>query len=347
MQLTQGRAFSAQRAAAQPASRRVAVRTNVARVQLVNAAAIATKHDWAGLAAEMELKSPLEIMDHALKTLGGDIGIAFSGAEDVALIEYAHLTGRPYRVFSGPSWMLARMSEAHGNADPQHKGKAVQVSYSFKVALVALDCTFLGRLLATSAEASWWCAFNGNVPVNSLHACGYVSIGCEPCTRPVLPNQAEREGRWWWEDAAAKECGLHSGNVKKADGTSEERKAERDLWPAGSAVESLSKEQAHALASGNRDKGSLVVLYAPWCPFCQAMEASYEALAAQLAGGHVRVAKYQADIDREFASESLHLKTFPTIVYLPANSTQVIKYPSERRDVETLAMWVKTVAGTK
>jgi hypothetical protein len=40
------------------------------------------------------------------------------------------------------------------------------------------------------------------VPTNKLHECGYISIGCEPCTRPVLPNQAEREGRWWWEDAA-------------------------------------------------------------------------------------------------------------------------------------------------
>lgn len=41
------------------------------------------------------------------------------------------------------------------------------------------------------------------VPTNKLHACGYISIGCEPCTRPVLPNQHEREGRWWWEDSAA------------------------------------------------------------------------------------------------------------------------------------------------
>jgi hypothetical protein len=41
------------------------------------------------------------------------------------------------------------------------------------------------------------------VPTNDLHACGYISIGCEPCTRPVLPNQHEREGRWWWEDATA------------------------------------------------------------------------------------------------------------------------------------------------
>jgi adenylyl-sulfate reductase (glutathione) len=39
------------------------------------------------------------IASQALKTFGTDVGIAFSGAEDVALIEYAHLTGRPYRVF--------------------------------------------------------------------------------------------------------------------------------------------------------------------------------------------------------------------------------------------------------
>lgn len=53
------------------------------------------------------------------------------------------------------------------------------------------------------------------VPYNSLHQRGFVSIGCEPCTRPVLPNQHERAGRWWWEDAAKKECGLHGGNLKK------------------------------------------------------------------------------------------------------------------------------------
>ena len=52
-----------------------------------------------------------------------------------------------------------------------------------------------------------------DVPYNELHGKGYVSIGCEPCTRPVLPNQHERSGRWWWEDAAKKECGLHAGNL--------------------------------------------------------------------------------------------------------------------------------------
>lgn len=54
------------------------------------------------------------------------------------------------------------------------------------------------------------------VPVNELHGRGYLSIGCEPCTRPVLPHQHERSGRWWWEDAAKKECGLHAGNLQSA-----------------------------------------------------------------------------------------------------------------------------------
>ncbi|MDX1633152.1 MAG: phosphoadenylyl-sulfate reductase [Marinobacter sp.] len=50
-------------------------------------------------------------------------------------------------------------------------------------------------------------------PYNQLHEKGFVSIGCQPCTRPVLPGQHEREGRWWWEEATQKECGLHAGNV--------------------------------------------------------------------------------------------------------------------------------------
>lgn len=53
-----------------------------------------------------------------------------------------------------------------------------------------------------------------NVPYNILHDQGYVSIGCEPCTRPIGPGQHEREGRWWWEEATKKECGLHSSNTK-------------------------------------------------------------------------------------------------------------------------------------
>jgi phosphoadenosine phosphosulfate reductase len=48
------------------------------------------------------------------------------------------------------------------------------------------------------------------IPVNTLHANGYPSIGCAPCTRAVEPGEHPRTGRWWWEDST-KECGLHKG----------------------------------------------------------------------------------------------------------------------------------------
>ncbi|MEO6361368.1 MAG: phosphoadenylyl-sulfate reductase [Sphingomicrobium sp.] len=53
-----------------------------------------------------------------------------------------------------------------------------------------------------------------NVPINELHAQGFLSIGCGPCTRAVKPGEPERAGRWWWEQdgESAKECGLHVGS---------------------------------------------------------------------------------------------------------------------------------------
>ncbi|HTO80235.1 MAG TPA: phosphoadenylyl-sulfate reductase [Methylocystis sp.] len=51
-----------------------------------------------------------------------------------------------------------------------------------------------------------------DVPINELHAKGYLSIGCAPCTRAVRPGESERAGRWWWEEDEKKECGLHVGD---------------------------------------------------------------------------------------------------------------------------------------
>ena len=48
-----------------------------------------------------------------------------------------------------------------------------------------------------------------DVPVNALHARGYPSIGCAPCTRAIAPGEHIRAGRWWWESVPGKECGLH------------------------------------------------------------------------------------------------------------------------------------------
>lgn len=49
---------------------------------------------------------------------------------------------------------------------------------------------------------------NNNVPQNTLHKKGFVSIGCAPCTRAITPDEDIRAGRWWWE-SSHKECGLH------------------------------------------------------------------------------------------------------------------------------------------
>ena len=48
-----------------------------------------------------------------------------------------------------------------------------------------------------------------NIPYNSLHDKGFVSIGCEPCTKAVKPGEDFRAGRWWWENEGPKECGCH------------------------------------------------------------------------------------------------------------------------------------------
>ena len=68
----------------------------------------------------------------------------------------------------------------------------------------------------TSSQVWKYIRFN-QVPFNKLHKKGFISIGCEPCTMPVLPGQHEREGRWWWENAADKECGFHSMNADDDD----------------------------------------------------------------------------------------------------------------------------------
>ena len=48
-----------------------------------------------------------------------------------------------------------------------------------------------------------------DVPYNPLHDQGFPSIGCAPCTRAVAPGEDHRSGRWWWESAEHRECGLH------------------------------------------------------------------------------------------------------------------------------------------
>ncbi len=57
-----------------------------------------------------------------------------------------------------------------------------------------------------------------SVPVNRLHAEGFTSVGCGPCTRAIQPGDDPRAGRWWWENADTKECGLHVDEEAEGSG---------------------------------------------------------------------------------------------------------------------------------
>ncbi|XP_020228714.1 5'-adenylylsulfate reductase 3, chloroplastic [Cajanus cajan] len=380
------------------------------------------------IATDLENASPLEIMDTALAKFGNHIAIAFSGAEDVALIEYARLTGRPFRVFSLDTGRLNPETYQLFDAVEKHYGihieymfpDAVEVQalvrskglFSFyedghqeccrvrkvrplrralkglrawitgqrkdqspgtrsEIPVVQVDPVFegmdggIGSLVKWNPVANvkgndvWNFLRTMNVPVNSLHSKGYVSIGCEPCTRPVLPGQHEREGRWWWEDAKAKECGLHKGNIKQGEdanahlngngnGVSQSQAngaaAVPDIFNSHNVV-NLSRTGIENLAKlENRKEPWLVVLYAPWCPYCQAMEESYVELADKLEGSGVKVGKFRADgEEKEFAKRELELGSFPTILFFPKHSSRPIKYPSEKRDVDSLMAFVNAL----
>jgi phosphoadenosine phosphosulfate reductase len=66
----------------------------------------------------------------------------------------------------------------------------------------------LSPLAQWSTDAIWQYIKEHQLPYNPLHDQGYPSIGCEPCTRAIRAGEAERAGRWWWEQGH-QECGLH------------------------------------------------------------------------------------------------------------------------------------------
>lgn len=55
-----------------------------------------------------------------------------------------------------------------------------------------------------------------DIPINPLHARGFPSIGCQPCTRAIRAGESIRAGRWWWENEDGKECGLHAREPDRA-----------------------------------------------------------------------------------------------------------------------------------
>jgi len=91
--------------------------------------------------------------------------------------------------------------------------RADQSSERRKAGLVSVDADRgmlkVNPLFDWSREAVLAVVKANDIPINSLHAKGFVSIGCAPCTRAIQPGEPERNGRWWWENGGNRECGLH------------------------------------------------------------------------------------------------------------------------------------------
>jgi hypothetical protein len=158
------------------------------------------------------------------------------------------------------------------------------------------------------------------VPHHPLHAKGYPSIGDAKDTIPIPEDGSVRfvdfkfEGDMtqWLDYYATKRKG-HFVGLANADGstktecgihvTGAERTRERDLWEADkSKVKKIETTEA-AVEIKNSGKPSVVVVYAPWCPFSQKMEEEYEKFAAKF-GDDLDVYSFRGDEEREFVIEN-------------------------------------------
>jgi phosphoadenosine phosphosulfate reductase len=231
----------------------------------------------AELALQLNQASPQRILKLGIERFGAQLGIAFSGAEDVVLLDMAQRLGLPFRVFCLDTGRLHPETYVFIEKVRQHYGLEVEMFspnperlepfvrekglFSFlqdghqeccgirkieplRRALRGLEAWVTGQrkdqsvtrvelaviqadlaqgagrpesqpLVKLNPLANWssadvWKYIRANqLPHNPLHERGFISIGCEPCTRPTLPGEHERAGRWWWEEATQRECGVH------------------------------------------------------------------------------------------------------------------------------------------
>ena len=234
-----------------------------------------------GLAAELAGLHPADILKRAQQEYGADLGISFSGAEDVVLIDMASRNGLPFRVFTLETGrlhpqtyrFLETVRDRYGieieafapQADAVQQLVTTKGYFSFyqdgheeccgirkveplrralagvrayvtgqrkdqspgtraDIPVVQIDTAFstpghtlvkFNPLANWSSGKVWQYIREHDTPYNPLHDVGFHSIGCEPCTRATNPGEHEREGRWWWEEATKRECGLHIINLGK------------------------------------------------------------------------------------------------------------------------------------
>ena len=108
-------------------------------------------------------------------------------------------------------------NSVQGNAVPKGFDDLLKPELKGRIGFATSDtgARMIGAMLKANPMAAWslaetWDYLRGSGgPTNELHARGFISIGCEPCTRATGPGEHERAGRWWWEEATKRECGLH------------------------------------------------------------------------------------------------------------------------------------------
>jgi phosphoadenosine phosphosulfate reductase len=218
---------------------------------------------------------PLAVVDWVLGRYGESAAIAFSGAEDVALVDMAASTGRRFSVFTLDTGRLHPETHRFIDRVRTYYGVSIHLVFPDRVTVEALvrkkglysfyedghnECCGIRKveplhhaltqyrawlsgqrrdqsptrttvelfeldrahrgltgpmlkanpLAKTTLNSVWDYLRERQAPTNELHERGYVSIGCEPCTRASRPGEHERASRWWWEEATKRECGLHT-----------------------------------------------------------------------------------------------------------------------------------------
>ena len=235
------------------------------------------------LAVELAKLHPADILKRAQQEYGTDLGISFSGAEDVVLVDMASRTGLPFRVFTLDTGRLHAQTYRFLEDVRKRYGATIETFtpdaaaleelvttkgyFSFyedghteccgirkveplrralggfrayvtgqrkdqspgtraDIPVVQVDTAFstperelvkFNPLANWSSAKVWQYIREHEVPYNPLHDIGFRSIGCEPCTRATNPGEHAREGRWWWEEATKRECGLHIINLGNSD----------------------------------------------------------------------------------------------------------------------------------
>ncbi len=239
----------------------------------VSAAGPLSPEEITQLALDLDKAPPERSIKWLLERFGRDVAIAFSGAEDVALIDIAVKSGAPFSVFTLDTGRLHPETYRFIEKVRSHYGISIEMMspqaeplqsfvekkglFSFyndghneccgirkleplrralakqrawitgqrrdqsptrtDVAVLQLDThqglsgplAKLNPLAAWSLQKVWSYIRANDVPYNELHDQGFISIGCEPCTRVPRPGEHERAGRWWWEESTKRECGLH------------------------------------------------------------------------------------------------------------------------------------------